>query len=65
VDTKDEIEYLKNLPKQWWMNYTTTISVANLLDQYGYFSDKRSVIRFFERPYNYQSLIDELIKDFG
>lgn len=61
---KDEIEYLRNLPKNWWMNQNTCVIVASTLEQYGYFNDKRQVISFFEKPYNYQSLVDDLIRDF-
>jgi len=60
----DEIEYLRNLPKNWWTNQNTCVVVASTLEQYGYFDDKRHVILFFEKPWHYQTLIDELITAF-
>ena len=62
--SRDDIEYLKNLPKDWWMNQNTCVNVASLLEQYGYFTDKKQVIRFFEKPYKHQRLVADLIKDF-
>lgn len=61
----DDIEYLRELPKDWWKSHDRQCTVASILNQYGYFSDKRAVIHFFEKPWHYQALIDELIRDFS
>ena len=59
----DDIEYLKNLPKDWWKSDVQT--VATILDDYGCFRDTKSVIDFFEKPRKYQRDIDFLVKEFS
>ncbi len=60
---RDDIAYLQGLPKDWWKNHDSCVLVASTLEQYGMFSDKRTVISFFEKPHSYQTLVDELIRD--
>ena len=62
---EEELEWLKNLPKDWWKSGDTVCSVAYTLNRYGYFADKGQVISFFEKPWHYQRAIDELIEEFG
>ena len=56
----DDVEFLKNLPKNWWKNTDTVILVGRTLDKYGYIHNPW---HFMEKPYNYQTLIDEFVKD--
>ena len=64
TSTRDDIECIKNLPKDWWRSQNTVLIVASILEQYGYFNDRRAVIRFFEKPFNYQRELDEFVRDF-
>ena len=53
-----DVEYLKNLPKDWWKQPDTVILVGRTLDKYGYIHDPW---QFMEKPRNYQALIDEFV----
>jgi len=63
MKNEDDLEWLKKLPKGWWTEHGTTCLVAGTLNDYGYFVNKDQVIQFFEKPRNYQRLIDDLIKE--
>lgn len=58
----DTLNYLKNLPKTWWDIHKHIISVGRILEEEGSFHDRLQVHAFYEKPYNYQSEIDELIE---
>jgi len=57
---RDDVEYLKNLPKDWWTNPDTVITVGRTLDSYGYITN---IWHFVEKPKHYQTLIDEFVKE--
>jgi len=57
---RNDVEYLKNLPKDWWQSPNTVITVGRILDGYGYIV---SIWNFVERPKNYQTLIDEFVEE--
>ncbi len=56
----DDVEYLKNLPKNWWKSPDTVLLVGRTLDNYGYIKDPW---HFMEKPQHYQTLIDEFVRD--
>ncbi len=65
MNDAEEREWLKTLPKNWWLERVYTALVATVLNRYSRFDNREQVIRFFEKPWNYQRVIDELIKELG
>lgn len=74
--TKEDYEYLKNLPnlgitpslsnlsKQWYTSDDTLITVARMLDDYGVFPRTNHVVDFFENPRKWTKDIQDLIKEY-
>lgn len=65
MDWKEEAAYLKGLDSNWWKDHGMVILVAEILDRYGVFVDRKQVISFFEKPWTYQHEIDFLIEQEG
>ena len=73
---KSDIEYLKNClentsskiglmnPDLWYNNGDSLLTIARILDNEDYFPSTHDVIYFFEKPYKYESDMQEIIDDF-
>ena len=73
---KSDIEYLerclestsKNIglmnPLLWYNSGDTMINVANILEDEGYLSTASDAIRFFEKPWKWESDMQDIIDEF-
>jgi len=73
---KNNYEYLKGLPylgerlsildmtKAWYGSDDTVITVANILDRQGIFSETRQVIDYFENPCKWEGEIHNLLREY-
>lgn len=74
--TKEDYEYLKNLPnlgvkpsisnlmKVWYVSDETLITVARILNNNGVFPSSDTIIDFFESPRKWTRDIQSLIKEY-
>lgn len=72
---KDNAEYLRDClkktskqvgllsPDLWYLSGDTMLSVANILEDQGYLHSAGDAIRFFEKPYHFESDMAEIAGD--
>ena len=54
---------LKKARDNWWKDRNLVLSVAEILDELGYFSNRKDVIYFFEKPWKWASEVKRLIEE--
>ena len=74
--SQEDYEYLKSLPflgvrcgienlrKIWYASGDKVLAVARILDDYDTFLDTKNVIRYFEKPWNWEREIQNIIKEY-
>ena len=62
-ESRDDIMWKSEIKKAEKLNsYDETVAFATVLEDLGYFRNTLEMLRFFEKPYKYQDMYEDMLK---